>query len=429
MKGGRCVLATMRVGPEPFDTLSGRVRIQKIVFSTVGADRIKCLRPRALFQLPLLRVVDCRDATSIEARIRVAWTRHLDQLKRCRTWLETLGTEFEMPEEGSILTAQIAGERQGVSMSSVQAGRIILPSAGPLSGITLQRAEDRVLNVDPGDSSGVDVEIAVSNRLEELSRLHQRLSELERHEALHRDLGAGAHKREPRSPQILLVGPRLVDQRACIESLRLRDYHVLVARSQSAALEAFKTASPELVMVDAKLGRAEGIELIPALRQVQGVEEIPVVLVDLHRRAARREAARRMGAAGYLVYPIDVARIAKRLARMIDDPKRRRFTRYHQRVSVRVDGLSSPGVTLAIARGGMFLATDDDIATNTLQACDLGLAEIGESLRVNAEVLYRVGAAGSRPPGVGMRFHEFPDENQATLIRYLDSLEPSRVSP
>ena len=34
----------------------------------------------------------------------------------------------------------------------------------------------------------------------------------------------------------------------------------------------------------------EGIELIPALRAVVGVEEIPVILVDAHRRASRSYA-------------------------------------------------------------------------------------------------------------------------------------------
>ena len=45
------------------------LQIDHITFSTVGRDRIKCLKPRALFQLPLLRIISCRDATGIEAEI------------------------------------------------------------------------------------------------------------------------------------------------------------------------------------------------------------------------------------------------------------------------------------------------------------------------------------------------------------------------
>jgi len=59
----------------------------------------------------------------------------------------------------------------------------------------------------------------------------------------------------------------------------------------------------DLVLAESHLGRFEGVELIPELRTSPGVEEIPVVIVDGELRPERREAARRAGAAGYLVLP------------------------------------------------------------------------------------------------------------------------------
>jgi CheY-like chemotaxis protein len=424
MKGSRCALACMRISDETFDGLSGPMRIREVVFSTVGSDRIKCLRPRALFQLPILRMLDCRDATALEARIRLAWERHVEELRRTQRWLNELGAQSSAAEDDSVIAVPIAGENPNAKFISVKPGQVILPSPGPLGGVALHRAEDRVLALDPGLGSIVDVEIAISNRLEELARLDQRLAEEQRRSAIQRGLSRDHQIAGGRSHRLLLVGPRLASDRACSESLKLRDYEVFTARSQSAALESFDTCSPELVLVDMNLGRSDGTELIPALRRVCGVEEIPVVLVDEHQRPARRDAAKRVGAAGYLVYPIDVARIAKRLARMVNEPTRRRFTRYPHRLSVRMSGMSSPCLTATLGRGGMFVTTEEDLAAKTLQHCDLFLPELGSSLRVEAEVLYRIGSAGARDRGVGMRFHHFQNSGEPQLIEYLTNLAP-----
>jgi len=428
MKGGRCVLASLRLGAEPFPTPGGRVRIGNVVFATVGADRIKCLRPRALFQLPMLRILDCRDATAIEARIRLAWQTHVERLDQTRRWLERLGAEATAAEEQSLWVLPLAGERPGVQVSLVEPRRVILPGAGPLSGVALSRAEDRVLAVDAALDSGADLELAIANRIDELRRMEHRLTETRRRAALRSAQPAAPARPAPgrsHRPLLFLVGPRMAEDRACAESLRLRGYRVEVARSQQAALALLDDLSPELVLVDARLGRSEGIEMIPALRSVPGVEEIPLVLVDDHRRAARREAARRAGAAGYLVRPVDVARIARRLERMIGEPRRRRYTRYRHKLPVRLEGSDAPSLATAVGRGGMFLATDEDLPTRSVHRCEVTLPELGRAVRAEGEVLYRAVASGDGRRGLGVRFQRFAEGNEALLIRYLRSLDGS----
>ena len=72
MQGDRCVLASMRLSDAPFRTLRGSVRFDQVMFAGVGRDRIKCVAPRPLFQLPMIHILDCRDSTEVEARIRLA---------------------------------------------------------------------------------------------------------------------------------------------------------------------------------------------------------------------------------------------------------------------------------------------------------------------------------------------------------------------
>ena len=59
--GGRSVLGKMQTTGRPIETLNGSLEFSEITFSTVGKDKIKCLRPGALSVLPLIPVIDCRN--------------------------------------------------------------------------------------------------------------------------------------------------------------------------------------------------------------------------------------------------------------------------------------------------------------------------------------------------------------------------------
>lgn len=425
MKGRRCVLGAIPVRPMPFRTQSGPLRIAQVVFVVVGADRIKCLRPRALFQLPMLRMIDCRDVAALEGRIRREWDRYMSQLDDTRRWLESIGAEIEPAEEGSVLTVNLQGEDPQAYVSLIDSRKAILPGRGPLSGLCLERPEDRLFPLDRSASSMIDLEIAISGRCDELSRLHLRQENERRQSAILsvEELDPLIEIPKKRTFSVMLVGPRLCEERSTIESLRLRGYHVTRARNGVEAMAAFENVSPELVIADMNLDRSEGTELVVALREITGVEDIPVVLVDEHRRASRRDAARQVGAVGYLGYPIDVAKIAKKLESLVVKPGRRRFTRYPRRVSVQLQSLRDPLLATALGRGGLFLAAGDDLATSTLHRLQLSLPELGETLVVDAEVLYRSRHTDLAQRGVGIRFHAFPDSNEKLLIEFLVQLE------
>lgn len=426
MPGGRCLLARVRLQRRVFETGRQPIRADEVAFVTVGLDRAKCLEPRALFQLPILRIHDCRDATAIEARIHLAWQRHVAQLQNAAEWLRSIGTEFR-PEEGeSVLGFGLSGIDPEARARMIDAHRVVLPGRGPLSGIALQRADDRILTVDRRSESAVDLEISVTNRLDELVRLDSRLSRQRRLAAIAEEepLSEPALRQE-RKPTVLLVGPRVTGEQACIESLRLRGYAVESVPGEREAISVFDRCSPELVLADMQLGRSEGIDLIQSLRQVPGIEEVPVILMDSRRREDRCEASRRMGAAGYLVYPVDIPRISERLSQIVCEPRRRRFTRYDRRIAVRLDGAPTPLLTTAIGRGGMFVASDDGIPDKAVQDCQLTLPEIDTSVRVQTEVIYQA-ENQDQQPGFGVRFNAFARQDEPRFIEYLRNLHPAQ---
>jgi two-component system chemotaxis response regulator CheY len=429
LPGGRTLTARLRLQRTQFATNTQPIRISEVTLASVGKDRAKCVTPRALFQLPILRIADCRDAIAIEARIHLAWQRHMAQLDNVERWLRAIGVRCETEEQRSLLAFPLAGEPDDVRARMIDSYRVILPSRGPLSGIPIRRADDRVLAVDRRIDSGIDLEIQVSNRLEELARLDSRLAQQNRLEALQDERRAEPQPAAERRATVLVVGPRITQERSCIESLRLRGYLVETAPGEREAIATFDRCSPELVLADVSLGRSEGIDLIQSLRHVPGIEEVPVILIDSHRRDDRREAARRMGAAGYLVYPVDVARIAERLSKIVLSPRRRRFTRYPWRLPVRLHGSRETLLTDSIGRGGMFLATDEELPSHVVQDCEVALPEIGANLRVEAEILYHARLGRQERPGVGVRFNAFPDANEPLLIEYLRNLHPEPPPP
>jgi len=419
LPGCRSVIATLPLGSAPFTTLEGPCYFDRVRFATVGPQQIKCLEPLPFFYLPPVNIVGCTEASEIEQKIRAAWSARTESLREARESLLRLGVEVEPERGGAILAFGIGLDDDSARARCSRLGRVVLPARGPLSGKPLRRFEDRCFPVDPSLGSAVELEIAITGRLEEMARAEERHADRRR---LALAEVTAKPRVESRPNRVLLVGPHLAANPSFAEGLRLRGYQVARARTATEALAAFESQSFEVVFADTNLGRCEGIELIPAVHTLAGIQRLPIVLVDDRMRASRREASRRVGAAGYLVHPVEIPRIAPGLARMLAAPKRRRFERYLRRLAVRWGESRDDGFTTAIGRMGMFVCTRRASPTRTLDHCELALPEIGETLRLEVEALYRLTPGPSGSPGLGLRFHSFPDENESTLIGYLSAL-------
>jgi hypothetical protein len=156
------------------------------------------------------------------------------------------------------------------------------------------------------------------------------------------------------------------------------------------------------------------------------VENVPVVLVDDHLREPMRDAARQIGAAGYLVHPLDGDRVAPGAERILQSRERRRFSRLPWRLSIRLtDGRGA--FTTSIARLGAFIGAEWSGPLESLRRCEIELPEMGRVLRVDAEGIYRVDPAGLRAAGIGVLFRGFSERDVMTLAGELLALVTSEV--
>lgn len=430
LPGGRCVRARMRLRPAPFPLLDGPSEFRQLVFATVGATQLKCLEPAPLFQLPLISIAGCTSADMIEDRVRSAWAAHGRALRDAHRALRALRVAVGVEPGGASLAFPIGVEDREAAARCLDATRLALPSRGPLSGTPLARASQRVLTRPASAETASDVEIAITDHLERLGRAARgpRLLVQPASPPALADAQRARPKPVGSGHRVLLVGPLLGRDTDLLTGLRRLGHRTRVEYSIEDAIQAFGLQSFELVLADTHIGRAEGIELVPALAQLPGIERLPVVLVDERTRESVRDAARRVGAAGYLAHPVDASRISSGLARLLEGRGRRRFARLDQRLDVERDG-GLPGFTLDIARLGFSVRTSRELSMAGIHRWKIRLAELGEDMRVDAQIIYRIPAAGPEDPTTGLRIRSFPDRNEPLWIEYLTALSEPKGDP
>ena len=438
MPDERSLLVSLPVGAAPFESPAGPIAVERIVFATIDAGRIKCLRPRALFGLPILDVRDASDPSGIEAVIRRAWRERVRELGEARRWLATLSIEAEWAPDEATLAFPLPGETPDARIHLNDRTEAVLPSSGPLSGLALAERAERVVGLDRAIDSGADLECHLAAHIDDLRRKAQKREAADRAQGLRdreddappraRSLPPNRSQTAPASrhrPRVLLVGNQLLEDGDLRDALERQGFRLATARSETEALMRLARTSPDLVVSEYALGRSDGASLVAATRSISGIEGIPVVLLDDARHEARREAARAVGAAGYVIGPRDANRFVARLGKLIATPGQRRFTRYAGRFDARLFGIAAPCIATEVGRGGVFLATDVQVDLNTAMRCEIALPELGRQVGFDGEVLYRAESQGA-VPGLGLRFANITPEDEEALIAWLDRRERDR---
>ena len=222
-----------------------------------------------------------------------------------------------------------------------------------------------------------------------------------------------------REPKVLLVGAQLVENAALREELKRRGYRTATARSEPEALMRLASMTPDLVISQYGLGRSDGATFIQAIRALPGIVRIPVVLLDSIHVQSRQDAARAVGAAGYVIEPIETARFVTKLAKIASSVGDRRFTRYAGRLAARLTGQTRPCLATEIGRGGFFIATTGAIGERSETRCEVALPELHRNLSFVGEVLYRSDLQGVDRQGIGVRIREISPDDEAALIAYV----------
>lgn len=89
------------------------------------------------------------------------------------------------------------------------------------------------------------------------------------------------------------------------------DLEVRSCASGSEALEVARSWVPDLILLDVMMPHMDGPATLEALRQISGLEKVPVVFLSARTQAAEQEHLRQLGARGVIAKPFDPLTLAR----------------------------------------------------------------------------------------------------------------------
>jgi DNA-binding response OmpR family regulator len=104
-------------------------------------------------------------------------------------------------------------------------------------------------------------------------------------------------------PKILLVDDEPSIQKLLKASLAAMGYQVLVASNGEEALELARLECPDLVLLDLKIPRISGWDVLAGIKANEKLHQTAVIIMTGAANPSDEDKARRMGAVGCLAKP------------------------------------------------------------------------------------------------------------------------------
>lgn len=102
------------------------------------------------------------------------------------------------------------------------------------------------------------------------------------------------------------------------ESLNLilsDDYDVIFAKNGAEALDQISNANPDLVLLDIKMPKIHGIEVLKKMKQSKS--KLPVIIITGYQSTEIAQEALKEGATNYIPKPFDSAQVLKAVAEIL----------------------------------------------------------------------------------------------------------------
>lgn len=101
-------------------------------------------------------------------------------------------------------------------------------------------------------------------------------------------------------------------------AFELEGYRVLQAEDGDEGLRLARTSPVALVLLDLVMPRCDGWSMMSQMKSEPALSAIPIIVFSGKAAAAQRKKALSMGAADYLVKPLDVASLIEATARILE---------------------------------------------------------------------------------------------------------------
>lgn len=120
-------------------------------------------------------------------------------------------------------------------------------------------------------------------------------------------------------PKILIVDDEMIMRDSLTAWLEEDDFNPITAESGMQALEILDKDKPEVILLDIKMPRMDGITLLKKLKEKY--EDIPVVIITAYATIENAVESMKEGAYDYVMKPFPPEKISYLLKRIIEHQK------------------------------------------------------------------------------------------------------------
>ncbi|NVM05185.1 MAG: sigma-54-dependent Fis family transcriptional regulator [Candidatus Helarchaeota archaeon] len=120
-------------------------------------------------------------------------------------------------------------------------------------------------------------------------------------------------------PKILIVDDEMIMRDSLTAWLEEDDFNPITAESGMQALEILDKDKPEVILLDIKMPRMDGITLLKKLKEKY--EDIPVVIITAYATVENAVESMKEGAYDYVMKPFPPEKISYLLKRIIEHQK------------------------------------------------------------------------------------------------------------
>jgi CheY-like chemotaxis protein len=402
----------LELSRKPFETFGKPLILSSARFYTLGPNRLKFFHPPALFDLPAVDVSRCHSAIAIEAALRRAWAAARRDLVQARDRLRQLGADIGSGAQGTRLLLALSGlPSPPIAVRSPT--EVLLPSSGPLRDRSLAGPAERRFRppADAHDASGLELSMTQS--------MEMRAARQSKGPA-RRALPARPATQEVPRGRVLVLGHEAGELTESETRLRLSQFEVEALRDPLRALGAFSERTFDALIVDARMPRMDGLEFTARLREVPGIGDLPVVLVDGRPTRANRDAARAVRAAAYLGRPLDWRRLVALLVDLVEHGSRRRFERFSAKLPV--ESSATRDLIQTVSRGGFGMRSRRDLFPRAIETYRVLLPLPLSPVHVEGEVAHCESIPGQPAARVGIRIRRFLGESEPRWVRMIERL-------
>lgn len=116
---------------------------------------------------------------------------------------------------------------------------------------------------------------------------------------------------------ILVVDDDRMMRMVATHALKMAGHGVIEAEDGTQGLELARTRQPELILCDVVMPGISGFQFVSALRQEQGISQLPVIMLTSMADPDNMRAATASGANGYIAKPFSVTELNEAVAALL----------------------------------------------------------------------------------------------------------------